>query len=255
MQIFIPSRARASRQKTWHDLPSALQDITKIVVYENEERAYRDAGYDSLWVIPQMPSIGPKRQYIMDNAKDDHIVMMDDDIGFLRRKSGESWQLRSTDREGGELSELFKHMDDLLTHYAHVGVSMREGNNRLPTPMVNNQRYCRVLAYNRKIVGNCSFTRVPVMEDFDVNLQLLTQGWPSAIVTDWAQGQGTTNDPGGCSEFRTHQIHESGVMKMAELWPNFVRIREKHNKSGGDFGHRKELTVYWKRAFESGAVK
>ena len=37
---------------------------------------------------------------------------------------------------------------------------------------------------------------------------------------------------------------------MCEMWGNVVKARVKHNKTGGEFGVREELTIFWKKAFK-----
>ncbi len=87
------------------------------------------------------------------------------------------------------------------------------------------------------------------MEDFDVQLQLLKRGLGNACLYYWAQGQSKTNAPGGCSLWRTHEVHEAAARRLAELHPGLVRLRQKANKTdAGGFGTRMEVTIAWKKA-------
>jgi hypothetical protein len=94
--------------------------------------------------------------------------------------------------------------------------------------------------------------RVEIMEDFDLNLQMLRAGYSSAVLYKYANGQGETNAPGGCSTFRTLELHNRNVAKLAELHPGFVKLKtNRKTKSGGELSNRHEATIYWKKAYES----
>jgi len=143
-------------------------------------------------------------------------------------------------------------VDADLDTFAHVGISGREGNNRVRDAWVENTRYMRFLAYRTDQYMACEHNRVTVMEDFDIALQMLRAGHPNKVYYMYAQGQAKTQSAGGCSVWRTHEVHNAGAERLAELHPGFVTVRQKQNKTDREgFGTRKEVTVYWKKAFAS----
>lgn len=185
-------------------------------------------------------------------------VMMDDDIQFLIRKSPDVWNLRGT--EPHEVDQMLSWVEALLDDHAHVGVSPREGQNNLgiggPDLLSLNTRTLRALAYRTKDFLSVEHERVTVMEDFDTNLQLLRLGLSNANVAYWAQGQKMTNAPGGCSVYRTHDVHQRSAEKLAELHHPFVTLVEKTNKTDqSGFGTRKEVRIQWKKAYAEGVAK
>jgi hypothetical protein len=182
-------------------------------------------------------------------------MMLDDDIRFLVRRSPDTWQLRGT--EPSEVAEMLGSVEWWLQQHEHVGVSAREGNNRIGTGDRTLRNDCtrtlRALAYQTEAFLSVEHCRVEVMEDFDVNLQILRQGGSNTCLHYWAQGQKQTNAPGGCSTYRTHEVHERSAEKLAELHPGLVSLREKKNKTdAGGFGTRKEVTIQWKKAHQEG---
>jgi hypothetical protein len=61
-----------------------------------------------------------------------------------------------------------------------------------------------------------------------------------------------TNAEGGCSIWRTLELHNESQRKLHALWPNFVKLREKEVKSGVWKGQKKlATTIYHKKAFAS----
>ncbi len=248
MKILVPTLSRAGKVRIFRDLPNAT-----LLVDARQEDEYAAAYPDNmLHVLPAgMRGIAAVREFCV-RTIGGKILMLDDDLWFYTRRTDDPTKLvnaRPTD-----IQEMLGFIEKTLDNYAHVGIAAREGFNRLAGrgDIIENQRYIRAIGVNSDMVpADVDYTRVQVMEDFDVALQLLERGLPSAIITPWAQGQVQTQMAGGCSEYRTHENHERAANKLAELHPGFVRLRQKENKSGGEFGTRTEVTIYWKKAFAS----
>jgi hypothetical protein len=254
MQIFIPTLGRVDDQKTLANLPPNLRADTVLVVQEHE--ADDHALIDCAGIIalpPEVKTITPTRMYIRDWCVKQHIgkaIMLDDDLEFYVRKSKNDWHLRVPKET--EITALFLWIESLLDDYAHVGVSGREGNNYMTDRITHNCRYMRLLGYRVKDWVDCTY-HTEIMEDFDINLQLLLKGLPSVVIYHYAQGQKQTNSPGGCSTWRTHELHERNANLLAGLYPDVVKTRQKKNKTGGEFGTRTEVIIQWKKAFKIGS--
>lgn len=184
------------------------------------------------------------------HCQDLTMFMMDDDIRFYRRKSMDDTHLIGVTRD--QVGTMLDELQENLMKYAAVGISAREGNNNLDAPLSINSRLMRAIGYQTDVFNAMEHNRVDVMEDFDVLLQIVRSGRPIANMTLWAQNQSGTNIAGGCSTWRTHEIHNASAKRLQELHPEFVSLRQKENKTGGDFGKRTEVTISWKKAFERG---
>src|SRR5690606_5825739 len=146
---------------------------------------------------------------------------------------------------------MFRLLEEAIVDrgYAHAGISAREGNNRVPESEVESTRYMRVLAYDTTRT-EAEHGRIDGMSDFDVNMQLLRHGLPSLVLFRYAQGQKGTQAPGGCALNRTHETHDREIDQMIAWHGDLVKERLKQNKTGGDFGTRRELTLYWQKAIK-----
>lgn len=195
-------------------------------------------------------------------ADHDKFLMLDDDVWFYTRTTADPANAKLEYSEPGQVDATLAAVELALDTYAHVGISAREGNNRLDKKIdvpglggvtaISCTRTLRALAYQTEEFLKCEHGRVPVQEDFDVNLQLLGRGLPNINLAHWAQGQRQTNAPGGCSTYRTHEVQDQAARKLAELHPGVVTLRQKENKSGGEFGHRTEVTIQWQRKYKMG---
>ena len=266
MLIYIPSMGRfrdyeIAAGPTTDMSPEALCR-TRYVVPGDEVLLYRHSldacGMQGVGVLacPDR-GIAKTRLAIGEHASREGAVsfaMLDDDIGFLVRKEENSWQLRGAEKE--DVDQMFAAVRYWLARgYAHVGVSAREGNNRVGPGGHGLKNDCtrtiRFLAYNTDAFLGVEHGRVEVMEDFDVNLQLLRQGKPNTCLHFWAQGQKMTNAPGGCSIYRSHEVQSRSAERLAQLHPKYVKLRQKQNKTDADgFGTRTEVTIMWKQCYE-----
>lgn len=264
--IFIPSAGRHTKEEILRgplaDFDEVWQMRATYVVPMDELEAYAATVLDC---FPRASVVGCPAKGIAatrhaignmcEESGVDKFAMVDDDVRFVRRISDDHTALKPCEKS--DVSRMWGVVDWFLSHYAHVGVSARQGNNNMGVGGASglfeeNTRTLRVLCYRTKEFLSVQHGRVTVMEDFDVNLQLLRAGHKNANIGWWSQDQKMTNAPGGCSTYRTHQKHEESAKKLAELHHPYVALRQKKNKTGGEFGTRTEVTIFWKKAFGRG---
>lgn len=245
MEIWIPSRNRVF-QETFTSLPQELR-----------ERVHFAVPYDSSDVVGayvvktpiEINGIGPTRQWIIDQAQDKKIVMLDDDLVFAARREDEPTKFREA--TSGELSTLIGNIDALLNNYAHVGVATREGGNRDTDDYRLNTRLLRVLAYRTDVLRNegIRFDRLELMEDFDVALQLLRAGYANIKINWMVHNQRSSNSPGGCSTYRTLEKQSQAARGLRDYHPKFVSVVQKTTKTAWNGATRDDCIIQWKRAF------
>lgn len=249
MRYIITTLGRIERQETLENLPEQIADKVELWVQEHEyENSCRY--YDGVHALPaHIRTLGPTRQWLVDHYWGEKILLMDDDLTLYWRQDPEDWHLTIPPPEN--VVHMFEEIEAVLDEYAHVGVSGREGQNRELAYGVECTRYMRMLGYNTALWPqdrSVRMDRVSGMSDFDTNMQLLRSGRKSYVFYRWAQGQRSTQQPGGCTLERTRESHFAEVRTMCELHPGLVVPRKKLNVSGGAFGQRDEVTVAWKMA-------
>lgn len=256
MQIYIPTRGRVGLQRTWDALPAAIQSKAHLVCLPEEAHKH---GHNRVACLPKgTKGISGSRQWVIENCnQNEPVIMLDDDLEFY--VAGPARPNVSTDRSlytpsAFSVMEMFKTLHECVSvgGFAHASVSPREGWNRYPEPWVQNCRYMRVLAYNPKVLNKegIRFDGVDLMEDFHVNLSLLKKGHASCILTNWAQGQKGSGTEGGCTAIRTPEKQTKAANRLAKLHSPFVKVVQKPSKWGGN-EERTDVTVYWKKAYES----
>jgi len=253
MKIFIPTYGRHDKQNTLNNLPKNLRKNVTLVVQQREAHLYEDFEQE-LEILPaKIKTITPTRQYILETLMSGggKFVMLDDDLKFDVRRKDDTSKFRNAHPE--EIELLFNKIAKELDNFAHVGVLAREGGNRVTTRFKECTRMMRVLAYDSNVLHkeNIKFNRLPLQEDFDVTLQLLRKGYPNRLICDFVQDHGTSNAKGGCSHFRTIEMHNENAKKLAKLHHPFVKVVEKQTKGAWNGQARLDVMVQWKQAYKS----
>lgn len=247
MRIIITSLGRPWSQHTLARFPDSIADRVELWVQAHEYDLYSSI-YEGVHTLPErIRRLGPTREWLVRRYWGEKIVLMDDDLSFLWRRDPTDWRLTVPPPDA--LERMFAEVEAALDRYAHVGISGREGNNRVRSHSEECTRYMRVLCYNTAMFPDRTVVdRLDGMSDFDTCLQLLRAGLQSLVYFGWAQGQGHTQAPGGCAVYRTHDSHTAEVLALCELHPGLVVPVQKQNRGGGAFGIRDEVQVAWKQA-------
>ena len=261
--LYMPSSGRATRCATLGRLPEDLRTRVLVAVPEPEADAYMRAlpGQPVLAVPEALHGIAPTRQWLLEHAASQgHKVMLQlsDDMRFVRRISLDDWHLRQAGPE--DVAVLLYRLAGRVSsgEYVHAGVHARSGLQNKPAPMMVAQRMCDVYAHHVPTLMRYGirWDRTPVMEDFDVTLQLLRRGLPNAVDTEFGWDQQSSNAVGGCSQYRTPELQQQGAERLHELHPAFVRVTQKPASNWKGFnGTRYDVTVQWQRALKAADLR
>jgi hypothetical protein len=246
MEILVVSSGRPLKQTTFDNFPKELRERARLLVPQDEVSDYKK--------YPVIPcptfGIGKTRQWVIENVED-KVVMLDDDLVFSHRRSDNPTKFRNA--TDGEIMRLFEMISQKLDDYPHVGVATREGGNRNIYTHIFNTRMLRVLAYRAATLRSegVRFDRLPVMEDFDVTLQLLRKGYPNVVINTMVHNQNGSGLIGGCSQYRTMQLQADGAMGLKNLHPDYVRIVKKQTKTAWNGEERTDVVIAWKKSYRS----
>ncbi len=242
MRIYIPTYERPNTQTTFNALPPNWQQRTTFVL-NAWDRKYMDKWIldsGAEFLITDLKTIAAKRAFIISQALERKICMMDDDLRFSVRSAGKLVKAQKID-----INRHLYELSDKLDEFVHAGFSARQGNNRLPDGWKTPHRMMYVLGYRPSVLREkCELGRIETREDFDYTLQLLRQGYPNAVQCDICVDQ-KYNMKGGCSSQRTVEASNADADKLAELHPGYVKVVEKEYLASVP---RREVTVQWKKA-------
>lgn len=255
MQIYIPTLRRNETQITLRSLPQEWHANTTLVVDKDDGVVIPGKPKAVKILVCPDRGIGKVRQFIVDSHDvkkyGPAVLMLDDDLRFfIRRLDDRTKFLKATETDIGDC---FALLASEMGGFAHGGIVAREGGNRVKNDVVHNTRLLRALAYDVSILRKVGarFDRLPVMEDFDVSLQLLRAGYPSIGLAAWVQDQTKSNAPGGCSTYRTLDVQAEGARGLAKLHAPFVTVLEKTTKTAWGGATRTDVRVSWGKAYAS----
>lgn len=265
MSIYIPTYNRGvDRQVAWSYLPDHWRERTRFVVGNLKEYVEFSKVFGTEHVLqqPTMSRIPEARQWILEHAHSRYVLMLDDDLTFQFREDLGSTKLSTFPPQSVDSIDFMERMlhellDWLMGGYIHVGISARAGNNHCPEPWRDNTRACTSHGIDTETVLALGgrYDRVALMEDFDMTLQLLTQGFPNRVMY-WAAHQQTPNKTGGCSTYRTSGYQAEAAYHLAVLWPDYVTAVKRDSKWDGDMNEgRVDVRVQWQKAYKAGLTR
>ena len=246
--IVIPSAGRASSVRPVEQLPAAAY----VAVPASQRAAYERRHGDHVIPVPdEVRGIAATRQWLTDWCPTRYLLQVSDDVTFFRRQFAGTKLVRAT---GADMVDMCDALLEQVRLHGHAGISARGGNNRVPDSMKLCGRMCDVYVHDVRLLRRYGirWDRQPVMEDFDVTLNLLRRGHPNAVLYDWCWDQPASNSTGGCSAYRTPQVQMEGALALEYHHPEFVKAAEKPAKNWVGFnGTRWDVTVQWQRAYEA----
>lgn len=268
MQIYIPTRTRWNNQRTWNELTPELKSRCHLVTDPDQADkipSYARQKYEregtKIIVLPEgHKGIAAVRQWIMDNAEDRYIVMLDDDMTLhVKNEHGKIVKAQPADVDG-----MFEWLEDKVSgvqgrRFVHAGITPRFLNWNCSDTFKVNTRMMHVLAYDREAVAEagCRFTKnVPEsfsMDDFHMTLQLLRAGLQNIVNVHYCTNPSASNAEGGASTWRTTESHNASAEALKANHPDFVTVKIKQDWKGMGSGQRKDVTVQWQKAFNKSA--
>jgi hypothetical protein len=232
LRIFIPTINRQARQRTAAILEDAQVDY-ELVVSTNDSAPDL---YPPDTLRTMAKGIRETRQTILDFSDDPKVLMLDDDLRFYARLTNGKF----VEAEPQQVAAMASAIDTFLDTFAHGGIAAKFMSNTSPRGHVENAKYYHVLAYNKTLMPDPAPTfRTEVGEDHDMNLQLLTRGYPNFVLTEYANDD-KERASGGCQTWRTDELELAEAVRLRDFFPDFVTLNGRRPK------------IAWKRAYAYG---
>lgn len=257
MIILIPTIGRVDQQHTLDMIPESWRQGTWLVVSEEEAPLHLERGRQVI-VCPKQGkgTLSDVLQWCLYEIDcKGNILFMDDDLKFCYRKAKGDWKLAYMQQGDGMMERLLSDIQARLYHHAMVGVASREGFNRRDEGFELATRQCQLHGINVQLFRDLGikYDNFPIKQDFDVTLQLLTKGYANCLLTDYAiDSVGGSGAKGGCSNYRNAEMLAEVAHKLADKYPEFVKIVRKTTKGAWGGGERVDVNIQWKKALKCG---
>ena len=231
MEILIPSYKRANRCLTAKYISKAI-----ICCHENQVEDYKRFNKNKVRTIPDElagKGMAVIRNYILDNSKDEEILMLDDDIKFV----GYYEKLQLFKMEEFELLEMVKNSFRMTKELGTVlwGINLQSDKKfyREYSPFSLSSV---VLGPFFGIIRDKSIkfdNRLGLKEDYDYSLQVLRKYRKILRMNKYHYSCGHIKMSGGCTESRTSVKEEEQAKIFQDKWGKRV-VKIKRVTQGGN---------------------
>jgi hypothetical protein len=250
--IYIPTYDRVGSQITYDSLPTKWKEKTYLVVSPAEVHPY----YQTIPCPVQGNGIAPVRKWIAEHGKGKRYAVLDDDIQFVYTRRDDEEGLSNTPLTIKQFDDMFDTMNRWMDEgYIHVACDVCWNPPTRNIDFRVNSRITTNIFYDgtKLPIQEIDWTSLDIAEDYYVNLQLLTRGYQNKVSLKYRTNPSATQSKGGCSSFRTLDVHNDNMKLLREKFPNFVQLREKITKSSGEWSNKPRLaaTISWKKAYQS----
>ena len=202
----------------------------KYVVMESEAEAYKQKGHDC-WIVPDSAqgNVSRIRNYILDNAKEKQIVILDDDLSGIGR-----WQEQShkklTESEFYEFCEMgFLLAKDLDVKYWGMNLLQDKGAYMEYTPLSLKS----VILGPFQAFNNLDLRydeSLPLKEDYDLSLQVLNKYRKTIRFNAYHYLAKQHTNKGGCANYRSLEYEKEQMKKLIEKWGSRIVKEDKKSK-------------------------
>ena len=222
--IYVPSYRRADTTSTFLHLPQAVY-----VVRKSEETAYRKRGIKNILAVEDslINNVVKVNQWLIDNAEEDIICVIDDDIKSFVYRVDTTTEIADEDTLVSELERIAQIMLDLDIGYGAVDATIIPYNYTQEFDWKGSSGSTRWI--NRKKFKAKLDENVIYNYDIDVIMQELLRNRITLKPKYFVSRGGTDTNAGGNSEKkRADQI--ACITLMKKKWGKYFEYDLKHNK-------------------------
>ena len=278
--ICIPTHKRESEkeQRTIKWLPESLYDKVYFFTDETRVELLRSSVPSKCNIIPVPSELGikgiaGKRQFIVEWANSngfekiwqiDDSVDLCENVGLHPTIQKGPQLLRIRDKE--KLLPLLQEMSNLLDDYPLAGHLNRSGTyqQRIKSSDVfenqENKRMYTSLGINTNFfkMHDIKFDylqtkyqddSLSLMEDYAVQLQLLTKGFKTIQIGSWCFDKASFSGKGGCTDERNIERQKNVCEKMKDSFPDFVKVVEAKDETKKE-SVKYNIQISWKKLSE-----
>ena len=235
MQICSPSWKRPDSCFTHKYLPEV-----RYVVCTSQADAYRANGLN-VWECPDSAqgSVCRVRNWILDNADDGELLIVDDDIHHLGRWNGNKHQKMSTEQAMAFIAEGFELAEQFGGKFWGINLLQDKGAYREYTPF--SLKNVVLGPFGGFLNAECRYDEaLPLKEDYDMSLQMLNKHRRVLRINYAHYVCKQHTNLGGCASYRTiSREREQFNLLQAKWGPSIIR-----RDSGDSKVNRKKAQTY-----------
>lgn len=225
-KIYAPTYKRSELCKT-HEY---IKDVI-YVVRESEKKDYEGV-HDKIWIVPDSAqgNLSRIRNYVLDNAEEKNIVLIDDDVNYFSRWNGNVQNKLNEQEFYNMILQGFQIAEDIDVRFWGVNCVSDKGSYREYTPF-GTRSYIggpfqahrnNPLRYDEKIY---------LKEDYDMTLQVLNRFRKNFRMNMYSYNCNQNTLAGGCASYRSIEREMEQNKMLQAKWGSKVVKFDKSNGS------------------------
>lgn len=223
--IYVASAHRADKTNVHN-----LLEYCTFVVRKSEEEAYKKAGVESTWAIDDdlIDSFSKVHNYIIENAPEDIVCVLDDDMAHFRYSLDRNLPIESKEEATREIERLAQIQWDLGVGLLGTRITASPKNYNAEFHFSGMIGPIRI--YNRTVL-KARYEHIRFFSDTDFVLQELLKNRIILRPDYFASDAKLETNKGGMNIRRTREIQLELANYMSEKWGKYFSYRKENNTS------------------------
>ena len=200
----------------------------------------------------------PQIEIVKLSLQDKRHKLVEETKKTLSKKMGIENKIKQLDKQEDDFEKMMSLMSGWLDKYVFCGLDATWSHPQFEIDYKFCGRVCSNVFYNTKTLPmhDINWTDIEISEDYNIALQLLTRGLANKVSTRYRVSPVDNFSSGGCSSYRTIELHNYSFLKLQKKFPSFVKLKEKVAKNSGEWSNKVKLAaiIQWKKAYESSQV-
>lgn len=234
-KIYAPTYKRSKLCSTHEYCPEVIY-----VLKEDEEDDYRDVDAQK-WIVPNeaQGNLSRIRNYILDHADTDHVILLDDDIKYFGKFDDQKPTKMTGDQFLDMVQEGCQLAEDLDVRFWGVNCIADKGSYREYTPFAMKAYIGGPFQAHYK--NPCRYDEVIYLkEDYDMTLQVLNQFRRNLRLNRYHYVCEQATMAGGCATYRNMEREKEHNQMLQKKWGSKIV----HFDTGKSQVNRKKEVTY-----------
>jgi hypothetical protein len=237
IKIAIQSYKRSDKVITLDSIPLSYKDNVYLFVRREEYDLYYNNYGQRCNVVPldNVQYLSDTRTAIINYFGNDRIWLTDDDNKIhTARYIEEKDIIKPNTKEivtEDQFYDCLSYMDEMMDlGYTHglLRLSLFARGNKYWPHRVNCYGFTNTFLDLSKIdKSDLPYNDVQIMSDLYVFLYLLKKGYDNCMISKYMVTSGPANSQGGCSTYRNVENYNRCAEKIAQTFPEYVKIKDK----------------------------
>jgi hypothetical protein len=243
--VYIPTLKREGKQYTLESIPDRWKDRVFLVCPKEEKHDWPNRIDVPVECIG---SISKTRQWILEQAPTPYVGQFDDDLTFYKRDP----VVKTKNHKQADCGEFLDLMEKWLQEgdvFCGLSNSFMSHTNDSEY-FYGKPSHCSFVNRDYMAKHQIRYDAIRYFEDFHVPLSVVESGHRLRYTGEHIAVEKKANAPGGCSITRTAENNRAAMVRLAELHPKYVSIKEEAGAKNQSLEVGVKLRIAFAKAYK-----